>query len=194
MSDQSNLAHWDFISNTTRSILSHNSYSSLKTSCIKFHQPYIVVANIEKNFALGTEKFINFHCLSQYLQSGLGSHPGQTSPYRRSTGETLNRYSLWRQSPGLAKCSQVYQFPRARWAEWESWLRVTRILSVHFLCLYLCVRRYLGNFIPRFVFLCPGFGADVIMSSRNQLCNWKDYSVVSLSLKPSSAQPWWWWR
>ena len=127
--------------------------------------PYLVVMNIEKNFALGTEKFINFHCLSQYLQSGLGSHPGQTSPYRRSTGETLNRYSLWRQSPGLAKCSQACQF------------------------LYLCVRRYLGNFIPRFVFLCPGFGADVIMSSRNQLCNWKDYSVVSLSLKPSSAQP-----
>ena len=127
--------------------------------------PYLVVMNIEKNFALGTEKFIIFHCLSQYLQSGLGSHPGQTSPYRRSTGETLNRYSLWRQSPGLAKCSQACQF------------------------LYLCVRRYLGNFIPRFVFLCPGFGADVIMSSRNQLCNWKDYSVVSLSLKPSSAQP-----
>ena len=82
--------------------------------------------NIEKNFAFGTEKIIIFHCLFQYLQSGLGSHLGQTSPYRRSSGETLNRYSLWRLSPGLglglAKCSRVRQFSRARWARCSQFL------------------------------------------------------------------------
>ena len=106
--------------------------------------PYLVVMNIEKNFALGTEKFINFHCLSQYLQSGLDSHPGQTSPYRRSTGETLNWYSLWRQSPGLAKCSQARQGSLG-------WM--TELAG----CFYLCVRRYLGNFIRRFVCPLPWF-------------------------------------
>ena len=95
--------------------------SSCSYSCpVQGRAQDLVIMNIEKNFAISTEKIIIFHCLFQYLQSGLGSHLGQTSPYRRSSGETLNRYSLWRLSPGLglglAKCSQVRQFSWARWA------------------------------------------------------------------------------
>ena len=74
--------------------------SSCSYSCpVQGRAQDLVIMNIEKNFALGTEKIIIFHCLFQYLQSGLGSHLGQTFPYRRSLGETLNRYSLWRLSP-----------------------------------------------------------------------------------------------